>query len=124
MNHQHHCQNINTTVRTPTPLSKHQHHCQNTNTTVRTSTPLSEHQHHCQNTNSETLRTDKGSEILVTVWFESFCVPLCCLQHEDYKHNNLELDFLFCMGVRLCIILRVKSRMRLFNKSSDSNIWK
>jgi len=71
------------------------------------------HQHHCQNTNSDTLRTDKDREIFVTVWFEIFCVPLCHLQHEDYKHNKLELYFLFCMGVRFCIILRVESRMRV-----------
>jgi len=66
------------------------------------------HQHHCQNTNnSDTLRTDKGREI--------FCVPLCRLQHEDYKHNKLEIYFLFCMGVRFCIILRVESRMTVFD---------
>jgi len=73
------------------------------------------HQLHCQNTNSDTLRTDKCREILVTVWFEIFCVPLCCPQHDDYKHNKLEVQFLLCMGVRLCIILRVESRMRVFD---------
>lgn len=52
-------------------------------------------QHHCQNTNSDTLRTDKGREISVTVWFKIFCVPLYHLQHEDYKHNKLVLPVLY-----------------------------